>query len=218
MAVHEPSVICKKCLKHLKIAAKIKTTALESEKVFKKITKNDEFRLWKVKAPKPAPKPEETFFQSILLKEETLETPNSTEVQKPEEESMGFNDDFGDFGDFDDNSSADEDFPLKEDDLFEEFEEKNTKVKVKKPYKYSDKFKCWCGAQYTATKRLKEHQMARHEEIAPEKRPRCEKCGKDFKIEAYLQRHIAKMHDGEPKKENKVACSICGKLLVRGCN
>lgn len=123
------------------------------------------------------------------------------------------------FTEFDDHfDDSQDDFSNKDDDSFKQSETgtKSKDPKSKKPYKASEKFRCWCGVQMYGKKKLRDHQIARHEEVPLSARPRCAICGKDFKIQAYLNTHIKYKHENQKQERTKVSCSVCGKLLVKG--
>jgi hypothetical protein len=204
----QPSVICKKCQKDLTNAACFKELSLETDKLFKNQTRDEEAKLWKLEM-KDEVDPE-FLLPSIVFKQEEPDE----KLELEQDDSTPFEDHFVDNGGNDTGNEDDDD-----DDFFAlplEPETKLKELKKKKPYTKSDKFKCWCGVQMFGKKRLRDHQIARHEEVPLSERPRCDICGKDFKIQAYLATHIKYKHQNQKREGLKVPCSVCGKLLVAG--
>lgn len=150
------------------------------------------------------------LLRTVVLKQEEIE-----EKELNDHDDNTFEDHFANETD-DDVSKIDDDdfFKLQPDtEMTETITKPHKKRKI--PYQNSEKFRCWCGVQMSGKKRLRDHQIARHEEVPESEKPRCEICGKTFKIEAYLATHMKSMHGNQKPEMMKVPCSVCGKLLVK---
>lgn len=150
---YSPLLICKKCETALANADKLKKAAGAADNFFRKQTKDEEERLWKIDTPD---------VKDIIVK-----TEDETIVIEPQF-SFHSSINTSDGAEFNRNfSDNDEDFTMhcddydKEDDYFSEpiDSEKISKAENKriKRKSYNNKFKCECGKGFNSRPRLEEH-------------------------------------------------------------
>lgn len=205
LSSHSPSLICAKCKNNLAISVRLKQDVKAADEFFRSQTYEDEKLLWISSRLK--------LSDVDVVKIEDLKTVIE-DIPLPVE--INATPDF-----FDDllNLYNDDDFNKSEksdnvDDFT--FELEKSKKKQVKRKNYALKFKCWCGKGFHSTTRLEQHDTLRHKVLTDADYLPCPTCGKKFKTQFCVDRHVKASHHDTKEAPKKVSCSVCGSLFVKG--
>lgn len=239
-------MICNQCEENLTNAVRVKQTSLVADKFFKNLIKSEELKLLSEHGVNTSELPseemitefkqeidphdiqdnEEDFFNSQDYDSDPDwnlgKTKNESQATKEEEESEEDDED-------DDlaNSSAPETSTSQKSDRHHKPRRayRKSKERVSRSEKRSyqkggtkEGICNICGINLTTKERLMNHIRVRHDIVNENEMIACpiEGCRKRFKIQLYVERHVANIHNRDrtaTKEKEFWPCSICGIIL-----